>query len=974
VIGYLIPELGFKVKLNYIEPDGTFRDDFYRHRGYWEAKDTHDNLAAEVRKKIARGYPLTNTIFEDTRQALLYQNGELAQKADLTKPRQLCDLLNAFFGYTEPALESFDHAIDEFKERIPDLARGLVEKIVYAHEHNRAFIEAFQKFFDLCKASLNPNLRREAVDEMLVQHLLTERLIRTIFDQPDFVRRNIIAAEVEKLIDALTSQNFSRNDFLKSLDRFYIAIEESARTIQSFSDKQHFLNTLYERFFKGYSIKDADKLGIVYTPQEIVDFMSASVVELLEKEFGKKLGDPDVFVLDPCTGTGNFIVNLLGRVKKADLAQFYREQLFANEVMLLPYYIASLNIEHAHYELAGGYDPFDGICFVDTLDLAEEQGRFKLMAEANTERVERQKKAPITVVIGNPPYNANQINEWDNNRNRKYPVVDSRVRATYAKDSEGGLKNKLYDPYVKFLRWATDRLQGSDGIVCMITNNNFVIDKFPFDGVRKRVVQEFTDILHLDLHGNARRDLRLSGSSHNVFGIPLGVGITIAIRNKEAASHTVRLFRVPERWKRTEKLRQLAKWGSAYHFDWSNGTPCPYNSWIQYKAAGDFDDLIPLATKAVKMSKGLNGNAVFKKYSVGIKSNRDEIVFDFQRRPLLTRMEQFIESYNSHVDRLRRAKGPVEIDDFVSYQHVKWDGTLKQHLQRFREGVFDERHIRQTLYRPFTTEFLYFDPLCINRVYLQPRIFPTTTAERENAAICCTNHAQTPFVVLISNRIPNEAVGGRAGQCFPFYFYGEDGGKRRENITDWALDQFRKHYKSQKLDKWDIFHCVYSLLHHPGYRERYANELKREIPRIPFVPDFKSFAAVGKQLADLHLGYEELSPYKLERVEGDAVPLSYRVERMKLAKDKRSLVVNESLTLAGIPAETFDYRLGTRSALDWVVAQYRVTTDELSGITSDPNRDDDPEYIVRLIGQVIRVSVETVDIVNRLAALPFREE
>ncbi|MEX2286551.1 MAG: type ISP restriction/modification enzyme [Planctomycetaceae bacterium] len=968
----LIPELGFKVKQNQIEPDGTFRDDFYRHRGYWEAKDTDDDLAAEIRKKIARGYPLTNTIFEDTREAYLYQNGELTQRADLTDRQQLCDILNTFFGYTEPALESFDRAIDEFQERVPDLAKGLVEKIEHAHEHNRAFIDAFENFFELCKASLNPNLRREAVDEMLVQHLLTERLIRTIFDQPDFVRRNVIAAEVEKVIDALTSQTFSRQDFLKSLDRFYVAIEASARTIQDFSEKQHFLNTVYERFFQGYSVKVADTHGIVYTPQEIVDFMCASVVEVLAQEFGKKLGDPDVFVLDPCTGTGNFIVNLLGRVKKKDLPKFYREQLFANEVMLLPYYIASLNIEHAYFEMAGKYEPFEGICFVDTLDLSGTAHDLFALTEANTKRVMRQRKAPITLIIGNPPYNVGQLNENDNNKNRKYDVIDRRVKETYASASRATSVSKLNDPYVKFFRWATDRLGGRNGIVCFVSNNSF-LDQIAFDAMRRELTKDFTCIYHLHLEGNVRQNPTMSGTAYNVFGIQVGVGITVATRSSTHKKRIILFDRVNKQLRRQQKLAWLSSKGSVGAIRWTRLSPDRNHAWLAAEHSEEFSELTPIGTKDAKRATNADAECIFKLYSLGVATHRDGVVYDFHRGKLGTRVREFVEAYNSEVDRFRRQGGGVSVDNFVNYETVVWDRDLKQDLSRGAYATFDEWKIRTCLYRPFTKRYLFFDRILNAEVYSVPYIFPATNSQSENQLIWLKTGSEWPMFALLSLDIVDLLPQG-GSQSFPFYVYNEDGTNRRENITDWALAEFRKRYKSKKLDKWDIFHYVYGLLHHPGYRERYADNLKRELPRIPFAPDFKEFAKAGKQLAEIHLNYESLDPYELEWIERPGVPLSYHIERMKLAKDKRSLVVNDSLTLAGIPAETFDYRLGNRSALDWVIDQYRVKTDERSGITSDPNRDDDPEYIVRLVGQVIRVSVESVEIVNRLAELPFKPE
>src|SRR5579863_6052505 len=439
-------------------PDGTMRDAFNLPRGYWEAKDTKDDLASEIRKKIGLGYPIFNTIFEDTRRAILYQNNRQELEADLSDQKQVIDVLERFLHYAPPDIATFERAVQDFKESIPDLAQGLLKRIKEEHAYNKTFVERFAAFMDICRTSLDPNISRDTVDEMLVQHLLTERLFRTIFDNPDFVNRNVIAAEIEKVIQALTSRAFNRREFLKSLDRFYIAIEDAARNLDDWTEKQRFLNTVYERFFQGFSTKQADTHGIVYTPQEIVDFMCASVEEVLQREFGRSLAEPGVQILDPATGTGNFVVNLLRRIPTRDLQHKYQHDLFCNEIMLLPYYIASLNIEHAYYERTGQYKPFEGIAFADTLNLEGQQ--MQLFSERNTVRIQRERAAPIMVVIGNPPYNVGQVNENDNNRNRRYPIIDRRIRETYAKDSKASNINKLYDAYVKFFRWATDRLQG----------------------------------------------------------------------------------------------------------------------------------------------------------------------------------------------------------------------------------------------------------------------------------------------------------------------------------------------------------------------------------------------------------------------------------------------------------------------------------------------------------------------------------
>jgi len=1005
-----IAELSGKSGGARIVPDGTLRDRNSLPRGYWEAKDTQDDLDTEIKKKIARGYPLSNIIFEDTQTGVLFQskqkvNGPYA----LGNPKELAALLNQFFSYTEPDIEGFEEAVDEFKERVPELARGLVEKIQHAHRDNPPFQAAFEKFFELCRTALNPNIRVEAVDEMLVQHLLTERLFRTVFNNPEFVKRNAIAAEVERVIEALVSKSFDRTEYLKSLDRFYRAIEGAARLLPDFSEKQHFLNTVYERFFQGYSVKLADTMGIVYTPQEIVNFMCASVAEVLEKEFGKSLSSPDVFIIDPCTGTGNFIVNLLRRMPRRDLPRVYREQLFANEVMLLPYYIASLNIEHAYYEFTGSYEPFEGLCFVDTLDLAERQQLHMYMTEKNAERVDRQRRAPITVVIGNPPYNMNQQNENDNNKNRKYEVIDRRVAETYARNSTASNKGALSDPYVKFFRWATDRLQGREGIVCFVSNDSFV-DQHAFDGMRKHLLEDFSEIYHVDLHGNVRRNPKLSGTTHNVFGIQVGVGITIAVRRGGRDNTKLLYRRVPENWRKVEKLTWLRNSTSVSSVDWMAIFPDGRHNWIALEHADEYAEFMPLATRASKAGEAASEDKIFRFFSVGVKTNRDDVVYDFQEDVLVKRVQQFVEDYNSEVDRHKRSAGKQPVDDFVRYERIKWSRDLKADLQRGHSAVFDETKLRTSLYRAYCKRKLFFDRVLNEEVYGIPQILPNRASENENRLICCTIDSQMPFSALMADIIPSHAPGGRPGQCFPFYTYNEDGTNRRENITDWALEHFCERYKDKQITKWGIFNYVYGILHHPDYRSRYAENLKRELPRIPLANDFWGFSKAGEELARLHIDYEKVEPWPLKFIEtssgflgtdvaaslprhggvkpplqkaerrsalqsadlkvGATIPLSYRVEdKMRLSKDHRSLKVNDSLTLGGIPPETFEYRLGNRSALEWVIDQYQVTEDKHSGIRSDPNRPDDPEYIVRLVGQVIRVSLETVKLVDSLPAL-----
>jgi len=972
----LIPEQKVKVGGKTVRPDGTFRDEWHLPCGYWEAKDTDDDLNAEIRLKIGKGYPLTNTIFEDTREAVLFQNGLEALRVPLSHPAKLADLLNAFYTHTKPDIEGFKQAVDHFKEHIPDLARALNERIVEAHKTNTKFKTAFADFFELCQQSLNPNIRREAVDEMLVQHLLTERLFRTVFDNADFTKRNVIAVEIERVIEALASQSFSRSEFLRKLDHFYKAIEDAAHGLEDWSDKQHFLNTVYERFFQGYSVKVADTHGIVYTPQEIVDFMCASVEEVLKTEFGLGLGDPRVNILDPCTGTGNFIVNMIRRIPKKDLPRVYREQLFANEVMLLPYYIAAMNIEHAYYERTGAYEPFEGLCFVDTLGLAEgDQKQLSFMTEKNTERVEHQKKARINVIIGNPPYNVGQLNENDNNKNRRYPIIDGRVKDTYAKDSKATSVSKINDPYVKFLRWATDRLQGRDGIVCFVSNNSFV-DQIAFDGMRKHLHQDFARIHHIDLHGNVRKNPKLSGTTHNVFGIQVGVGITVAVLSSNHKARRLFYHRVPESMRREEKLQWLAERNTLSGVEWQSLAPDRRNTWLVPEHADEFASFMPLVTRRDKTTHRLASESIFELYSLGVTTNRDDVVFDFARDRLVNRIRQFSDDYNSEVDRYRRSGATDTVDNFVRYDRIKWSETLKLHLQRGNYAAFEEAKIRESLYRPYCKMYIFFDMILNERLRSFPVILPTHASQIDNQMIVTSDigFRANSFSTLVTNRICecHLCASTDGHQCFPFYVYDEDGSNRRENITDWALNQFRQHYEDDSIGKLDIFYYVYGSLHLPSYRQRFADNLKKELPRIPFLADFRAVAEAGKRLAALHLGYENVEPWPVEWVYTEGNPLSYRVEKMKLSSDKTTLKVNDSLTLAGIPPEVFRYRLGNRSALDWVIDQYQVNhiTGPGGDRVSGPNRPDDPQYIVRLVGQVVRVSMETMALIDSLPPWP----
>ncbi|MEY2487123.1 MAG: hypothetical protein QOH39_2771 [Verrucomicrobiota bacterium] len=986
----LVPE--YRVKRKAGKPviaDGAIVDQFTRVLSYglWEAKDSQDDLEREIKAKFAAGYPKDNILFQAPTRGVLYQDGQRYHDTDLSDPDKLIHILELFFTYRPPVFEEWEQAVDEFKERVPQLGGNLAKLVRKERQTNSAYKIAFIDFLALCRASLNPSLSENAVEEMLVQHLLTERIFRRVFDVADFMRRNIIAAEIERVIQALISKNFDRDQFTKALDPFYVAIERAAETIHDYSEKQKFLNTVYERFFQGFSVKIADTHGIVYTPQPLVDFMVSSVEHVLKEHFDTGLAEQNVHILDPFTGTGNFIVNLMERMTASALKHKYAKELFCNEVMLLPYYVASMNIEHLYSEKVGTYEAFEGICLVDTFETAEKgQRELFSMTEENTERVKRQRKAPIKVIIANPPYNAGQLDENDNNKNRKYPEIDARVKYTYSEDSAATLLRKLSDPYVKAIRYATDRLGengANSGIVCFVNNNSFITEK-SFDGMRKHLEHDFDLIYLLDLGGNVRKHPTLSGTTHNVFGIQVGVSINVFIRlprkpgDKRKAK--IRYQAVPIPWTKEEKYDFLEKKDSVDGVNWTLLKPNQRHDWLTNANDEEFAKFTPLGTKDTKASGGSGVPTIFRTYSLGVSTNRDSVVYDFNEETLLARCERFADEYNAELDRWKKkAKPPKDpkllvkyVDDFVDYSLISWSRNLKRWFRQDEEMVFDSGFVRDSAYRPFTQKKLYFKRMFVDEVGSSGTFFPNAEQETENLAIAVNLSPERPFCSFAINRIPSKDIAGGFGSpsyCFPLYTYSADGEERRDNIPRSTLDSFAIQYDDDTISRPDIFHYVYAVLHHPDYRSRYVENLKRELPRIPFAPDFHMLAKAGRKLAALHVGYEDVKPWNLKQIERTDTPLDWRVETMKLTKEGDAVIYNEHFTFEGIPAEAHEYRLGNRSALDWVIDQYRVCRDGEGNIVSDPNRDDDEKYIANLIARVVSVSVETQKLVASLPPL-----
>ena len=878
----LVPELPVP---SGVVPDGTVKDTLRMARGYWEAKDSHDDLDAEITRKFDRGYPRDNIIFEDSRTAVLIQNREEAMRADMSRPGDLHRIIRRFLDYELPQIEEFREAQRQFKADLPAVLENLREAVEEAEAENHDYRAAAAGFLELCRQSISPEVSDADVREMLLQHILTKDIFLRVFAEDQFHRENDIA----RRLDGLEHTFFTGDVRRQAIDRlraYYGAIGRAADDIADYAEKQGFLKAVYEDFYKAYNPAAADRLGVVYTPNEVVDFIVRGADHLLQKHFGRRLADDNVQILDPATGTGTFVTSLIDYLPDDRLEYKYLNEIHANEVAILPYYIANLNIEYTYRERTGRYLEFPNLCFVDTLDNMDWQGAgatggavqrqsaFNLggLSTENWMRVQQQNEKTISVIIGNPPYNANQQNENDNNKNREYPEIDRRISETYIAESTAQ-KTKQYDMYKRFIRWASDRL-ADDGIIGFVTNRAY-LDTRQDDGFRKMASREFTDIYVLDLGSDVRRNPKIAGTTHNVFGIQTGVAIGFFVRDKaELGKCNIQYARREDAELAFDKLAYLrsAKMDSIVFEDI---TPDEKGNWLN-QSNSDFEKLMPLANRQTKLAKRIEDEqAVFGLYSLGVITARDEWVYDFDINNLGKKVRAFINSY----EEARAEHGGKSVDNAALGTTIKWTRDLKRQLRLDSPNIFGRQNVRWTLFRPFVNRSLYFSQNLNEMQYQLPDVFPEGS-NGDNRAICfCVNGKA--FYVLASDRIVDYHFTGDS-QCLPLYRYTPEG-ERVSNITEWGIRRINDHYRKEwgkdfektypdGIGAEDIFAYTYAVLHDPVYRYDYATDLLREFPRLPLYHEFDIWARMGRELLDLHLGFESAEPYPLERVEKSPPP------------------------------------------------------------------------------------------------------
>ena len=884
----------------------------------------------------------------------------------------------------------------------------LVHRIegLLANSENAALADRFDAFHQELQVSINDSITRDGAIDMMAQHILTRPVFEALFEGYDFAGTNPVA----NALDALRGDfgEFGLENETRDLERFYESVRLRASGLDNSAARQHVLMELYEKFFVTALKKEADRLGIVYTPVEIVDFILKSANHVLDQEFGRSVSNAGVRVLDPFTGTGIFLVRLLQSelIRDEDLMRKYREELHANEIVLLAYYIAAIHIEEALHGRRGtdsGYEPFGGIVLTDTFNLHTERTGFpREWLPDNSERVERQQKLPIQVIVGNPPWSAGQRSSADDNPNVDYPELERRVADTYAARSTATLKNGLYDTYKMAIRWASDRI-GEQGVVALVTNGSW-IDGNVDSGVRACLAEEFSAIYVLNLRGNQRtQGERSRREGGKVFGqgSRAPVAITVLVRNPNAAHEGCRIrYRdIGDYLKREEKLAILRDAGSVAGIDgWQEIIPDRHHDWVGQRDEA-FQALYPMGLKAAKV--GHSDEAIFRLYSRGLATSRDAYIYNFSRDACAENARKMVGDYMGAIH-VREERPEYTVDDAVRLhsKNLRWDRELKNNLRRGRMVKHSVDNVWVTQYRPFVRQHCYVEYVLVNNKYQQDRIFPPPTPEVRtlggNRAIGIPTVGDTKRFSCVMVAVMPDLNVMTGSQWFPRYRYESrivsaasreparaslfaSKLERVDNITDTALVAFREHYGDEEITEDAIFDYVYGVLHAPAYRESFADDLSKALPRIPFAPNFDAFAEAGRGLAALHLGYETCAEHSLEVVEarpGGLQSHHFRLgERaMRFADNDRTvLIVNDHIRLAGIPDEAHGYMVNGRTPLEWFIDRYRVTRDRESGIVNDPNGwFAKPEDLIAAIRRIVHVSVETVRIVASLPG-PFAD-
>lgn len=871
-----------------------------------------------------------------------------------------------------------------------DRIRGLIDK---SDEHKKAF----ESFIKGLQENINSDIDSEEAIEMLSQHIITKPIFEALFENYSFVKNNPISSSMEEILNLLLKEQIEKET--EELKTFYDDVRVRVGNIDNSEGKQKIIVELYEKFFKTAFPKLVEKLGIVYTPIEVVDFIINSVEDILKKEFNRSLTDENVNILEPFVGTGTFISRLLqsGNIKAKDLERKYQKEIFANEIILLAYYIATVNIENVYHDLNNEieYKEFQGICLTDTFQLGEDKKELALVSDSfkeNSKRVKRQKNVPLQIIFGNPPYTIGQNSANDNAQNKKYPILDNRISETYSKESSAGLNKALYDAYIKAFRWATDRLNNNGGGVIGFVTNGAWIDGTATSGFRKTIEKEFTSIYVFNLRGNQRTSGEISRKEGGkIFGggsrTPIAITLLVKNPNEKKEKAKIYYYDIGDYLTREEKLSKINDFKSigSKKMDWQILNPNEEGDWINQRN-DKFKDFISLIDKDNKNNK----ETFFTMSSNGVVTSRDSWVYSYSKANLEKNMRETIDFYNKEVEKVlntRKKDKNRDIEDIIDTnpKNISWSRDLKKRANSYKFDKFNGSDIVISLYRPFTKQYLYFN-----------KFWNETPAQQDKfksyAIFTSGISSSKEFSVLISNNIINLDCLEK-NNCYPLYYIEEDKNKskslfqtldgiekenKKDGISDYIFNLAKEKY-STKISREDIFYYIYGFLHNEDYKKEFEADLKKLIPRLPLVDDyntFKIYSDIGKELADLHLNYENIERDSNIIVEGEESN-NFKVEKMRFEnKDKKDIIIfNSDIKIKNIPLEAYDYQVNGKSAVEWIVERYTVSVNKDSGIENNPNlwceENKNPRYILDLLLSIISLSLKTNELIKKLPKIEF---
>lgn len=900
---------------------------------------------------------------------------------------------------------------EQWAKDVAIIAENQIERIKRLIKDEDKHQKAFEQFIIGLRKNINPSITEVEAIDLLSQHIITKPVFDALFEGYSFVKNNPISQSMQTMLDLLEEQAIEKET--KELEKFYESVKMRASGIDNAEGKQKIIIELYDKFFKTAFPKMVEKLGIVYTPVECVDFILYSVNDVLKKEFGKGLTDENIHLLDPFTGTGTFITRLIqsGLIDLKDLERKYKHEIHANEIVLLAYYIATINIENAYHDATPEddgigtttYTQFDGIVLTDTFQLGETEAGEKLFSEMfpqNSQRVEKQRNAPLRVIFGNPPYSIGQKSANDNAQNQSYPKLDNRISETYAKQSSAGLNKSLYDAYIKAFRWSSDKLDENGGIIGFISNGAW-LDGNSTDGFRKSLEKEFTSIYVFNLRGNQRTSGELSrkeGGKIFGSGSRTPIAITLLVKNPSVKTDraTIYYHDIGDYLSQTEKLNIVREFGSVANekMKWEILNPNEHGDWIAHRNES-FESFIELKSES---ENKLKNNSYFDFTSSGLATSRDSWCYNFSENLVDNNVNKSISFYNEQARIFIEEKilNPnLEVENFIDLDSTKisWDRQQKKDVAKGKQYSYEKQSIITGIYRPYHKQKVYFNRNFNNCVYQLPKLFPSKNSK--NLVILTSGKGDSKdFSVLISNLLPCYDTLGKT-QVFPLYYYEEnkdvqkglfdedqsESGQyiRRDGVSDFILERAKQQYNATNITKEDIFYFVYGFLHSPEYRETFANDLKKMLPRLPLVDDVKDFWAfskAGRELAELHLNYETVPPYEGVNVVGEESNF-FKVEKMRFPKkdQKDTIHYNSTITISNIPLEAYEYVVNGKSAIEWIMERYQITTHKESQITNDPNDWADevgnPRYILNLLLSIITVSMKTREIVGKLPKIDF---